>query len=280
MGATCCSNKEKEDHVDMDNAKKKNKKKSKKRMEKRSNKSAKGAEIEERDHSMQAVVPDYDETNPDTLFPKNPTLQDVMNNETDHSYISKSRSKGIEYWYEINREDWEFVNTKNNVDMYQKKTENPGILYVRGVMTVNRPIRDIADHFDSLENKLASKTKSDKLELVKDIGHNSRIEKYLMKGSITFESRDFVYCTTKYELKNGHWAIVDHSVDHADHPETSSATRGMIDSLTLLKPEGNSLTKVLSTSKIDLKGNLPTAVIKKILAKKLDEFIALKNGLE
>lgn len=283
--ANCCSSKDPDEQIDMKEAKKrdeeKKKKKDKRLSEKKKQKTKKkGAMMEE-----PVVVPEpprYDESDANSLLPDAPTLEQVNNNKTHHAYLVNSRAKAIEYFDELSSEDWKLQTEAEDVELSTREvgsSSDTSISMTRRSMRVHRSINDVVGYLQDLDKEKAAKYNCDKLGEVKDLSHDSRIVQMGFKGSILMSARDFCYCNTKYELKNGWILIVNHSVESDDVPK-GTPIRGVYEGIYLIKQESENQTLVSNVTKIDMKGNVPANLVNKMIEKQHDEFVTLKEGME
>ena len=218
----------------------------------------------------------YDENDPETLIPEAPSLLDCHNHKTHHGYLTDSRKKAIEYWRELRRDDWEFVDTKDKVDLYKLATKNDDQYYIKRVTNVDKPISEVYEGFRDIDRLDESFGASGSLKYVSDVEGVSQVVQYHVKGSILFGNRDFIYCKTGYLLKNGHYLIINHSVP-TEEAKTKGSIRGNLEEIILLTPDGEKKTNVFNAQKVDMKGNIPPSVLKTLMKKRLDEYVSFRS---
>lgn len=270
MGANCCAANNDDDTVDVDQARKDHADKKKRKSQRISERKKKGTEVP----PPQADT--YDENDPETLIPQAPSLLDCHNHKTHHGYLTDSRAKAIEYWYEVQRDDWKFVESKEEVDLYTLPADNDDQYYIKRVIIVNKPVKEVFEVFKDIDKLNESYGSSDSRKFVSDVEGVSEVVQLNMKGNMLFGNRDFVYCKTGYLLKNGHYLIINHSVPN-DEIKTKGSIRGIFEEIILLSPDGEKKTVVHNVQKVDMKGNIPPSVLKTLMKRKMEEYVSFRK---
>ena len=220
-----------------------------------------------------------DESNLDKLLPPLPDLEKIYHDYVSYNYLKENRDRARKFWKEFDSYEWSIKKKAEDVELYVKETGIETQVYTKRVIDVDNDKETVAQHLQDLQKEKTIKAGVDKLVQISDLSNNARIIHLALKGSLLLGARDFCYCNTRYNLKNGDIYIFNHCTEHDEVPE-GKPIRGMMESAILVQPISEGKTLITKLQMLDMKGNVPGSMMKKILVKQHEEFISLKDSME
>ena len=216
-----------------------------------------------------------------SLFPPEPTVDDLDGEQEHHDYIIKAREMAAE-WIELYEQDgWKVKKKTEEATLWSMPTKNSGINTLKRHMVVNAPIQKVLEFFTNESSIRKVNNKWLKNEYIEFINEESKFAYREYEGALIVANRDLAAFIHQINLSDGNKIIVSFSVDHEDIPLNPKNVRAEVQIYFLyLKAVSQDVTEVLSVIRVDPKGSIPAFFTNLMSGLQHEEFVITKKLIE